>query len=163
GVAATMNRRFDDAEAHFLAAAADAARIGARPELARSCLDHARMLAVRAGRGDRERAARLLREGSSLFAALHIRRFEDRAPPLATTLHRSLPRRRAEPPSPHGLSEREVEILRRIARGRTDEEIAADLVLSPALVAHHVRAIYARLGVDTRVGAAAFAFESGLG
>jgi class 3 adenylate cyclase/tetratricopeptide (TPR) repeat protein len=164
GVAATMNRRWDEAEEHFRAAVDDAVRIGARPELGRSRLDHARMLAARGEGDDRERAAGLLRDASALFAALGMRPFEERAGVLAGELRGALPGRRRVPSAARrGLSELEVEILQRIARGRTDAEIAADLLLSQGTVTGHVRTIYAQLGVDSRVAAAAAAYESGLG
>src|SRR5262249_15682479 len=60
GVSATRARSWMDAERHFTAAAATAERIGAGPELAHTCLDHARMLIARNQAGDRERATALL-------------------------------------------------------------------------------------------------------
>ena len=65
-------------------------------------------------------------------------------------------------PRPAGLSEREVEILRLLARGGSRREIADDLVLSEHTVRHHLEHIYTKLGVETRVAAALFAVEHGL-
>jgi HD-GYP domain-containing protein (c-di-GMP phosphodiesterase class II) len=63
---------------------------------------------------------------------------------------------------PAGLSEREVEVLRLIARGRSNREVAEALVISPKTVGSHVEHIYAKAGVSTRAGAALFAMEHGL-
>jgi HD-GYP domain-containing protein (c-di-GMP phosphodiesterase class II) len=63
---------------------------------------------------------------------------------------------------PAGLSDREVEVLALLARGKTKKEIAARLVIAPKTVGRHVENIYAKTGVSTRVGAALFASEHGL-
>jgi predicted ATPase/DNA-binding CsgD family transcriptional regulator len=63
---------------------------------------------------------------------------------------------------PGGLSRREVEVLRLVAAGRTNREIAAELVLSERTVAHHVDSILTKLGVSTRSAATAFAFRNSL-
>lgn len=63
---------------------------------------------------------------------------------------------------PRGLSEREVEVLRLIARGMSKRAVADALVVSPATVDHHVRHVYQKIGVATRAGAAVFALENGL-
>jgi len=62
-------------------------------------------------------------------------------------------------PRPGGLTAREVEVLRLVAKGRTNPQIAADLVLSEKTVARHLSNIFAKLGVGSRTGAAAYAFE----
>jgi HD-GYP domain-containing protein (c-di-GMP phosphodiesterase class II) len=63
---------------------------------------------------------------------------------------------------PAGLSEREVEVLVLLARGLTNKQIAAELVLSPRTVQHHVAHVYAKIDRRTRAGAAMFAAEHGL-
>ena len=66
---------------------------------------------------------------------------------------------RAEPAETHGLSPRELEVLRLLASGRTNRDIAAELVVSENTVARHVQNIFAKLGVSSRTAATAFAFE----
>jgi DNA-binding NarL/FixJ family response regulator len=63
---------------------------------------------------------------------------------------------------PAGLTEREVEVLRLLAQGRTNREIAAALVITEKTAGHHVEHIYAKAGVSTRVGAALFAMRHDL-
>jgi DNA-binding NarL/FixJ family response regulator len=62
----------------------------------------------------------------------------------------------------HGLTARELEVLRLIAGGQTNKAIAADLVLSERTVERHVSNIFAKLRVSTRAAATAFAYKHGL-
>jgi DNA-binding CsgD family transcriptional regulator len=63
---------------------------------------------------------------------------------------------------PGGLTEREAEVLRLVAGGKTNRSIAAELVLSEKTVAHHLSNIFGKLGVSSRAAAAAFALRAGL-
>lgn len=64
--------------------------------------------------------------------------------------------------SVHGLTGRELEVLRLIAAGKRNREIAEDLVLSEHTVARHVQNILTKLGVSSRTAASAFAFRNDL-
>lgn len=66
------------------------------------------------------------------------------------------------PALPRGLTEREVEVLRLVATGKSNPEIAETLVLSEKTVARHLSNIFTKLDVPTRTAAAAFAFENRL-
>jgi HD-GYP domain-containing protein (c-di-GMP phosphodiesterase class II)/DNA-binding CsgD family transcriptional regulator len=68
----------------------------------------------------------------------------------------------AFPPLPADLTERELDILRRLVAGRTKREIAAELVISQSTVHTHTVHIYAKCGVSTRAGLAMFAMQHGL-
>jgi HD-GYP domain-containing protein (c-di-GMP phosphodiesterase class II) len=63
---------------------------------------------------------------------------------------------------PAGLSEREVEVLRLIARGASYKEVAGRLFISPKTAEHHIEHIYAKIGVSSRAAAALFAMEHSL-
>jgi DNA-binding NarL/FixJ family response regulator len=60
---------------------------------------------------------------------------------------------------PAGLTEREVEVLRLIAAGKSNSEIASELYLSVKTVSRHLSNIFTKIGVTSRSGATAFAFE----
>ena len=63
---------------------------------------------------------------------------------------------------PAGLTAREVEVLRLVANGLTDKEVADTLVLSARTVSTHLTSIYGKLQVNSRSAAARFAVEHGL-
>jgi predicted ATPase/DNA-binding CsgD family transcriptional regulator len=66
------------------------------------------------------------------------------------------------PPQAAGLSDRQVQVLHLVAVGKTNQEIANELVLSEHTVARHLANIFNKLGVGSRTAAAAFAFRAGL-
>jgi len=77
---------------------------------------------------------------------------------LSAAGHR-VPRRRQ---GPAGLTPREVDVLRLLARGLPNKEIAKHLVISPKTVSNHVEHIYAKIGASTRAAAGMFAMQHGL-
>jgi ATP/maltotriose-dependent transcriptional regulator MalT len=66
---------------------------------------------------------------------------------------------RRAPTEMHGLSGRELDVLRLVAAGKSNREIAEALVISEHTVARHVQNIFGKLGLSSRTAAAAFAFE----
>ena len=68
----------------------------------------------------------------------------------------------AAPPTDVHLTQREREILGRVAAGRTNREIARELFLSEQTIKYHLTNLYRKLGVDGRAGAVRFWFERGL-
>jgi DNA-binding NarL/FixJ family response regulator len=108
-----------------------------------------RLAAACSAFGDDEAAQLELQAAREGFAALGA------APDLAAITS-------GEPAVAHGLSEREVEVLRLIAAGKGNREIATVLVISEHTVARHVQNIFAKLDVASRTAAAAFAFEHDL-
>lgn len=126
---------------HRLEAPYEAARV--RVQMALAC----RAL------GDEEAAELELTEARALFGRLEA------APELARldTLARRQP-----PPAGHPLSPREIQVLRRVATGRTNREIAAELCLSERTIDRHVSNILTKLDVPSRTAATARAYEDGL-
>jgi len=99
------------------------------------------------------RAVRAVAAGETVLAKPVMRRFIDgyvRAGPA-----------RGIPPALETLSARERDVLRALARGGTNAEIAAQLSVSPATVKTHVASILAKLGLRDRVQAVILAYESG--
>ena len=68
----------------------------------------------------------------------------------------------AEVPAPYGLTARELAVLRLLAAGRTNAQIGAELYISPRTAGVHVTSILRKLGVSSRVQAAAVAERAGL-
>jgi DNA-binding CsgD family transcriptional regulator len=97
--------------------------------------------------GDEESAAGELQQAGAAFAELG-------AAPAAAAAARVL-----QPESPGGLTPRELEVLRLVAAGKTNPEIATALVLSEKTVARHLSNIFVKLGVNTRTAAASYAYE----
>jgi DNA-binding CsgD family transcriptional regulator len=121
--------------------------VGAPYETAR-----ARVLVARALRelGDEDSA-------TTEFAAARRAFAEVGAAPAATEVDRLLGRAR-----PAGLTERELEVLKLVAEGRSNPDIARVLVLSHKTVERHLSNIFTKLDVPSRTAAAAYAHEHGL-
>jgi DNA-binding CsgD family transcriptional regulator/tetratricopeptide (TPR) repeat protein len=124
-------------------------------------------------RADRERAvaATRLQLSEQVFAATWAEgRTMTLGPVLAAqgppTLPQSMPLGPAAtpaavslPPYPDGLTAREVEVLRLLARGLTNAQVAEELVVSPHTVHAHVSSIYSKLGLSSRSAVTRYAFE----
>ena len=82
---------------------------------------------------------------------------------LAATAARPTPEPARDAPSPDGLTQREVEILRMIARGMTNPEIAAQLFLSNHTVKTHISRIFAKTGSRDRAAAIGYAHRHNIG
>jgi DNA-binding CsgD family transcriptional regulator len=77
---------------------------------------------------------------------------------LAAAGHRVVRRREG----PAGLTAREVEVLRLVALGLTNKQIARRLVISPKTAGNHIEHIYTKIGTSNRAGASLFAMQHGL-
>jgi NarL family two-component system response regulator LiaR len=80
------------------------------------------------------------------------------SPPVAARLLREVP----GPQQPEPLTERETEVLRQLAQGKSNKEIAATLVIAEKTARTHVSSILAKLGVSSRTQAALHAVRTGL-
>ncbi len=101
-------------------------------------------------------AIRVVARGDALLAPSVTRRLLDR---FAAALPGPAA---APPPDLDELTEREVEVLRLIARALTNAEIAEHLVLTEATVKTHVSSVLRKLGLRDRVQAAVLAYDVGL-
>jgi DNA-binding NarL/FixJ family response regulator len=107
---------------------------------------------------ERERlveAVHTVAAGESLFAPTIVKRLVDHYvdhPPAELT----------KPPVIQELSDRELEVLTLVAKGRSNAEIAHDLTISLATVKTHIRHLLAKLGLRDRVQAVVFAYEAGI-
>jgi DNA-binding CsgD family transcriptional regulator len=72
------------------------------------------------------------------------------------------PPAKSAPTSPFGLTAREVEVLRLLAQGLTDAQIAAQLIISPRTVNTHLKAIYGKIQVSSRSAATRYALDQHL-
>jgi DNA-binding CsgD family transcriptional regulator len=111
---------------------------------------------LRVAAGERAAAETALAEARAILEPLEAKPALARADALAARL--AAP---TQPPAAHraGLSAREVEVLRLVARGLTDAQVAERLYLSPRTVSTHLRAIYGKRGVDNRTAAARCAVD----
>jgi DNA-binding CsgD family transcriptional regulator len=129
-----------------------------------------RLAEVAAAAGDRPSAARSVRQAHALASEVGAIPIADDARALARRARLSLdePAGPAAVPPPEdplvrfGLTEREREILALLAAGRSNPQIAAALFISPKTASVHVSNILAKLGVDSRVEAAAVAHRLGV-
>jgi DNA-binding NarL/FixJ family response regulator len=155
---AGVMERWTDAERHFVSALEMNARQDARPWLVHTQHQFATMLLARGRAEDRARAAGLLDEAAAVGQVLGMKALAARCTAL---------RERAQPQSgkdayPAGLSRREVEVLRLVAAGKGNREIAERLFVSPNTVANHVRSILTKTHTANRTEAAAFALRQAL-
>ena len=159
GLLAHTMGNLDQAAAHFEDALAFSRKAGYRPELAWSCCDYSDILRERNGAGDRAKATSLLDEALAIATELGMRPLIER---VTDQLERVHAQPDAAPAYPGGLTEREVEVLRLIATGKTNLEIAEELVIAEGTARRHVANIYEKIGSANRVEAASYAAQNGL-
>jgi DNA-binding CsgD family transcriptional regulator len=126
---------------------------GFLPQLAWSNYDYARALFQRQQPGDRKRAASLLAGALTTANKLSMILLANRI--NAVLKSRVSPNILAD--NPYGLSDREIEVLKLLAEGKTNREIAWQLYVSPNTVATHVQNILSKGNLANRTEAAAFA------
>lgn len=153
GIVAHRDGRLDDAENHFASALLAADSCDATFGRALTQLALAQLCAASNRIGE---ATELLEACRATFATLRACPALAEADALAAQLSRN------NSPLPMGLTAREVEVLRFVAHGLTDAEVADRLSISPRTVGQHLRSVYNKLDVTSRTSAARFAIEHGL-
>jgi DNA-binding NarL/FixJ family response regulator len=118
------------------------------PDLALILLGRAELLGASGADGQA-----LLRDARRLLASLGMRAALARADGLLGAVNA---------PSLAGLTTRELEVLRHLAQGKTNREIAGLLSISEHTVVNHLSHIFGKIGADNRTAAAAFAHRQGI-
>jgi DNA-binding CsgD family transcriptional regulator len=163
GLLAMTLERWDDSIRHLEDALAVHAQLSARPLLAHTHRQLERALLERTDqeRRDHEQARSHLELARSLYRELGMEAFaRQTAALLGGAAPAPAPARR--PRLPGGLTAREAEVLRLIAAGRSNREIADELVISFNTVIRHVTHILVKTGAANRAEAAVFAARHGL-
>ena len=124
--------------------------MGARTWLAHSAYEYGRTLLTR---GEAARGEQLLAEAVKIAREVGM-------PTLAARARALIEEPSAAPPD--GLSQRELDVLRLVARGLSNREIGAELFISEHTVANHVRSILRKSGAANRTEATAYAYRRGL-
>jgi DNA-binding CsgD family transcriptional regulator/tetratricopeptide (TPR) repeat protein len=151
-LAATLGER-DLAEDHFERAMAMNREMGASTWLAHTAFEYGCLL-LGGDRRRRGRAAPHLDEAAALAERIGMAGLLARVRSLGVTV--------APSELPAGLSPREAQILTLVARGLSNREIGAELLISEHTVANHIRAILRKTECANRTDAAAFATRHGL-
>jgi DNA-binding CsgD family transcriptional regulator len=168
---AALLGNLDEAKTYFAQARDSLEKAGLRP--LRAIVDYDEALALnRAGSTDYASIAALLETALAQFRALGMAGWEQRTLALKELSLENLDRPPGSPTSyeapsprpryPGGLTTREVEVLRLIAEGHTNREIATYLVVSLPTVERHIANIYHKIGARNRAEATAYALNHGL-
>ena len=151
--------RLDQAVAHFENSLEFCRKAGYQPNLAWTCYDYADALSQRSEADDRERATGLLGEALEISTELGMR-------PLMELVSQRQAEMETQPAAqanyPDGLTQREVEVLRLLAQGRSNSQISKDLVVAEGTTRRHVANIYEKIGVANRAEATRYALRESL-
>jgi DNA-binding CsgD family transcriptional regulator len=158
GLLASLERRWPDAERHFEQALAMNDRIGAILPREHTRRDYADMLVTRGEAADRARASALLDTAEGHATTLGLTALNRR---IGLTRQR-LAESPQKSPTPDNLTGRELDVLRLIAIGRGNADIALALAIGQSTVATHVHNILTKTGCANRTEAAAYAARLGL-
>ena len=148
-LAATLGED-DRAAGHFEAALHLNRQMGASTWLAHTAYEYGRMLL---SRGESSHGEQLLAEAALLAETVGMPTLLARVRALAPV---------SSPPLPDGLSIRELDVLRLVARGLSNREIGAKLFISEHTAANHVRGILRKTACANRTEATAYAYRRGL-
>ena len=149
----------DQAMTHFEDALTYCRGAGYRPELAWTSCDYADTLRQRNNGNDHERAMSLLDESLAIATELGMLPLMER---VVVRQERAESEPGRMPAYPDGLTQREVEVLCLIAAGKTDRDIAEELVIAESTVRRHVSNIYAKIGTSNRAEATRYALRENL-
>ena len=158
-VLATAEKHWPEAEAAFQRALEINSQYHLPYYEAKTLLEWGRMYLARRGPGDVDRGMQLLNQALLIFQRIQAQKMVVKV----NGLREQVESPRSEIPAyPDGLTQREVEVLRLIAAGRSNPDIAVELVISLNTVARHVSNIFSKTGAANRAEAATYAYRHGL-
>ncbi|HKV58596.1 MAG TPA: AAA family ATPase [Ktedonobacteraceae bacterium] len=179
GEVAALNDQWDAADQAFEDGLALCQRVGNQPEEATILYEQARTILMRAGQQDTPalRVLETIQQRCSTARNIFMRYEMHRAVDMVDTLQEGL-RQIIAPALTHKIVEehlahedyildlhltrRELDVLRLVAEGQTDREVAEALVISPRTVNRHLSNIFVKLDVPGRAAAVAYAIRQGL-
>jgi DNA-binding CsgD family transcriptional regulator len=167
GEVALYKPEYEPAQTYFKEALVQAFQTGDQYGLVGSIY---RLAKVAMNRQDTPRALNLLKRSRAMYQSLNskpgILLCQSALNELDGQCEKPLPKNiktgRARPPRPFTLSKRELEVLRLVAAGMSDKQIAEQLILSQYTVSSYLRAIYRKLGVTSRTAATHSAHQANL-
>ena len=134
-------------------------RYGLIYDQARALYQLADMTLARSAAGERQRGLELLDPSLTLFQQCDAKKDIERG----TALQEQVESQAQPPPAyPAGLTQREVEVLRLVAAGKSNPEIGEELFISPRTVTTHVSNILNKINAANRAEAATYAARQGL-
>lgn len=154
GDAALLLGNPDQARTYYQTAMTVCEKISFRPEIAILHLSLAELL-LKNYPEEARNASRHLEFAVSEFDAMAMKPWLERATNLTG-------RKRSTATYPDGLTEREVGVIRLLAQGKSNQQIAAELNISPHTAGHHVGNILSKTGAANRTEAASYAVQRGL-
>jgi DNA-binding CsgD family transcriptional regulator len=157
GLLAVVSREWRDADRHFSVAAEVAGKLASGPAIARVECDHAWALQRRGARSANLEARALIESVLALAGKFGMAGVARKAEMIERAL-----RADGVHAGPDDLTPREIDVLRLIADGRSNKQVADALNISMATVATHVRNILSKTGTENRTAAAACAREQKL-
>ena len=157
GLLAQTAGKLDGAMKHFYEAHSFCKKAGYLPELGWTCCDWSDALIQRGTAVDRSKAKDLLEEGLAIAEKLGMKPLKERI-----TEHLEKLEKQEKPVYPDGLIKREMEVLKLLATGKANKEIAAELFISDRTVVNHVSRIFEKTGMTNRTEAASYAYRMGI-
>ena len=142
----------DVGKTHLTNALAMSERLGMRPYIARALVALAETALRSGSTKERMDALGLARQAADVADSIGMAGLVPRNPELAAAF-------KAQRATRFGLTARELDVLRLVAEGLTDQEVAERLFVSPRTVGAHLTSIYSRLNVSSRTAAARIALE----
>jgi predicted ATPase/DNA-binding CsgD family transcriptional regulator len=161
GLLAMLSCEWETAAMHLAAAEATAQHEGLQPELARTLMGQAEVALGQGGQESIPCAIRLLNDALVLFENLGMRDSANRVLRRLQSLSQH-PRGAAHPALPANLTRREADVLRLVTCGKSNSQIAQELVISEKTVINHLTHIFNKTDCENRVAATAFAIRHNL-